>query len=212
MHDVKLTRMKVVDLIPADYNPRRITEARRLRLREKYDRWGHLGVIVVNKRSTERGWPPASRPTIVSGHQGAQVLAELGEEEADVKLIDVDEVEERAINQALNEHDGFWHHQLRADSIRLIDSRRPELLPMVGLSPDRIKTILQGTGARLEADGEKPKARTRARPGDVWVLGSHLLEVGEDAAQVDPLLARWERDSGKKAKLDNGNEQERPSR
>jgi hypothetical protein len=202
----ELRRMPVKDLVPADYNPRKITPARRLALKEKYARWGHLGVIVVNLRSPGRGWPADAKPTIVSGHQGAQALADLGVKDADVKLVDVDEAEERAMNQALNEHDGYWHHQLRADGIRLIDSRRPELLPLTGLSPARISTILH---APRENSGKPTPKPGRARSGDVWTLGSHVLEVGEDAAQADALLSKWEAMTGKKALLDNGRVEDR---
>ena len=80
------------DLIPAPYNPRRISDAQMSGLKKSLDRWGLVQEIVVNKRTNH----------IVGGHQRASALKANGQKKAAVVWVDIDEDEEKALNIALN--------------------------------------------------------------------------------------------------------------
>lgn len=189
---VPLVRMRVRDLVPHEQNPRKITPARRKRLEDKMKAWGDLGVYVFNKRSGR----------VLSGHQRAGVMAELGQldAEVDVRVGDWDEATEATIMQALNEHDGQWDHQLRAVALQNINQLNPQLLPLTGLQPDKIRAILEGLGVQANLPkqedlqdpevGEKPKNPV-TKLGDVWILGQHRLLCGDalDPASYDRVLA-----------------------
>ena len=84
--------MRVEDLTPADYNPRKISDRAAKALRASLERFGDLGGIVFNDR-TKR---------LVGGHQRAKVLAALGVETTDVRVVDLDEGEEKIANITLN--------------------------------------------------------------------------------------------------------------
>ena len=83
------------DIRGADYNPRRISESAKKKLRRKMKEWGMLQPIIVNRRTM----------TIVGGHQRMDAMDSLLRKDdysLTVAMIDVDEKEEAAINVFLN--------------------------------------------------------------------------------------------------------------
>lgn len=92
----------------ASYNPRQMSPDGFRRLRASVRRFGLVEDPVVNVRSQSKGWPDGSQKTVVGGHQRIRAVdAELkypasGDYSLTVKLIDVDEMTERALNVALN--------------------------------------------------------------------------------------------------------------
>jgi len=83
------------DIQGADYNPRKITEAARKKLRAKLKQWGLLQPIIVNKRTMN----------IVGGHQRIGEMDAIIRKpgyELTVAMVDVDEKQEAAINVFLN--------------------------------------------------------------------------------------------------------------
>ena len=84
--------MKVADILPADYNPRSISDAAMSGLSKSIERFGLVQPIIWNRRS-ER---------VVGGHQRLKVLANQGVEDTSVIVVDLPEGEEKALNVALN--------------------------------------------------------------------------------------------------------------
>ena len=89
---VEIQRKKLDDLSPADYNPRKISAEAYSGLGASINRFGLLSHIVWNKRTGN----------IVGGHQRYKQLLEMGEEETDVVVVDLDDNEEVALNITLN--------------------------------------------------------------------------------------------------------------
>lgn len=79
-------------LIPAPYNPRKISDEQMNGLQASLDRWGLVQDIVVNKKTGH----------IVGGHQRVNALKVNGIKKAPVVWVDIDEDEEKALNIALN--------------------------------------------------------------------------------------------------------------
>lgn len=88
----RIEKMKVADLRPADYNPRAITDAALAGLGASVDRFGMVEPPVYNKRTGN----------LVGGHQRLKVLLDRGTRITDVVVVDLDEVEEKALNVSLN--------------------------------------------------------------------------------------------------------------
>jgi len=83
------------DIQGADYNPRKISESARKKLRKKMKEWGAVQPIVVNRRTM----------TIVGGHRRVDAMDGIlrkDDYELTVAMIDVDEKQEAAINVFLN--------------------------------------------------------------------------------------------------------------
>ena len=89
---MKLLCKQLSELVPAPYNPREISEAALRGLRESIHRYGLVEPIIWNERTGN----------VVGGHQRLLVLKADGVAETDVVVVDLPEVEEKALNVALN--------------------------------------------------------------------------------------------------------------
>jgi len=85
-------------LKPAPYNPRKIDKETLEKLKQSIQNFGYVEPLVWNKR-TKR---------IVGGNQRLRVLQELGVEEVEVVVVDLDEDREKLLNLALNKITGEW--------------------------------------------------------------------------------------------------------
>lgn len=105
-HRHQIVTMRIADLVPWESNPRRISETALAGLDESISRFGCVEPIIFNKRSTR----------VVGGHQRLCVLRAHGVEHTEVVVVDLPEVEERALNLALNNPyiAGGWTPEVRA--------------------------------------------------------------------------------------------------
>lgn len=95
---------KIDELIPADYNPRKALkkgDPEYARLKESILKFGYVDPIIWNKRSG----------VVVGGHQRLTVLKDLGYEEVQVSVVDLDIKQEKALNIALNKISGDWEEE-----------------------------------------------------------------------------------------------------
>jgi hypothetical protein len=92
MKPVRHARMRIENLEPAPYNPRKIDDKALAGLRASVRRFGLVQPVVWNERTRR----------VVGGHQRLKALEAEGAEEADVAVVDLSEEEERALNVALN--------------------------------------------------------------------------------------------------------------
>lgn len=90
--DLQIERKLIADLIPAPYNPRAISPEALAGLRGSVERFGLVEPVVSNRRTGR----------VVGGHQRLKVLQQMGETETQVVVVDLDEMEEKALNVALN--------------------------------------------------------------------------------------------------------------
>lgn len=90
--DMELKRMRLEELQPAEYNPRRITPEAMAGLKASIEHFGLVQPIVFNKRTGK----------IVGGHQRVKALLDMGVQEDDVLVVDFDETKEKAANITLN--------------------------------------------------------------------------------------------------------------
>lgn len=92
MPQVETRRMMLSDLLPADYNPRRISDRAMKGLRASLERFGELGGIVYNEQTGR----------LVGGHQRVKALAAMGVVDAEVRVVNMPLAEEKAANVTLN--------------------------------------------------------------------------------------------------------------
>jgi len=89
---IKIETKRLADLVPADYNPRAITDESLAGLGASIHSFGMLEPIIWNKR-TKR---------LVGGHQRLKALEAMGETETDVVVVSLSAAKEKAANIALN--------------------------------------------------------------------------------------------------------------
>lgn len=96
--------MKLTDIIPAVYNPRKDLapgDFEYERLKQSIETFGFVEPLVVNVRNN----------VLIGGHQRLKILIQNGETETEVISVDLDEQKEKALNLALNKIEGFWDYE-----------------------------------------------------------------------------------------------------
>ena len=177
----EIVEVKVSDLNPAPYNPREISEGAYSGLKHSLEKFGYVGLIVVNKRNMR----------IVGGHQRYKILKEYDIESVKVIMVDLDEIEEQAMNLTLNNNEigGEWTASLiplierlrKEASDDYINLRLKELRESVGdMGVENI-----GDGRTLPDDIPEPPKETITKKGDLWILGDHRLLCGDSTTDED---------------------------
>ena len=96
--------VSIETLIPAEYNPRRITEADRKDIRASLEKFGFVEPIIVNRN-------PERMNVIVGGHQRVTVAKEeLGYTEVPCVFVNLNKKEEKELNVRLNKNQGRWDY------------------------------------------------------------------------------------------------------
>ena len=96
-----IEKMKTEKLLPADYNPRKDLkpgDAEYEKLKRSIEQFGYVEPVIWNK-TTGR---------VVGGHQRLKVLIDMGINEVDCVIVEMDENKEKALNVALNKISGEW--------------------------------------------------------------------------------------------------------
>lgn len=118
-------KKKLVELIPADYNPRRISESARKGLRSSIETFGLVQPIVWNKTTGN----------VVSGHQRLTILQEIGEVETTVVVVELDSIMEKALNVTMNNKiiEGEFDDDMLSVILSEIKEELPDLFADVSL-------------------------------------------------------------------------------
>ena len=96
---MKIEYIKLVDLKPADYNPRKISDKEMKDLQRDLKEFGFVEPIVINKDTT-----------IIGGHQRVKAAKEIGMKEVPAFRVDLDDEKARTLNIALNKIQGEWDY------------------------------------------------------------------------------------------------------
>lgn len=101
---MQIERKKISDLNRAAYNPRSDLipgDSEYESLRRSISTYGLLIPVIWNKRTNN----------VVGGHQRLTVLENEGETEVDVSVVDLNPIQERQLNVALNKIEGGWDEE-----------------------------------------------------------------------------------------------------
>ena len=172
---MEFKKIRIADLIPASYNPRKKLkkgDREYEKIRNSITEFGYVEPVIVN-----------SDMTIIGGHQRATVLTDLGYEEIDCIVIDIDKQKEKALNIALNKITGEWNKELLADLIADLQDSDFDV-SFTGFEPPEIEQLFNSVHDKkvteddfdIDAELEKPAV---AKMGDIWTLGRHRLVVGD---------------------------------
>lgn len=181
MQSAELKTLKIADLIPADYNPRKALkpgDKEYEKIKKSITEFGFADPCVVNKRGCEEG-----KYIIVGGHQRVTVAADLGFEEVPCAIVDLDEEHEKALNVALNKITGEWNKELLADLISDLEDADFDTA-FTGFDPPEIEQLMNSVHDKkiveddfdVDAELEKPAI---TKQGDLWLLGNHRLVCGD---------------------------------
>ena len=105
---MEIFNIKISELIPADYNPRKLTEKQGADIRQSLKSFGFVDPIIVNQH-------PDRANIIVGGHMRVKVWALMGEDTVPVVYVNLDEARERELNVRLNKNAGDWDWEILAN-------------------------------------------------------------------------------------------------
>lgn len=172
---MEFKKLKIADLRPADYNPRKALkpgDSEYEKIKNSIAEFGYVEPVIVN-----------SDMTIIGGHQRVTVLQDLGYSEIDCIVIEIDKTKEKALNIALNKITGEWNKELLADLIADLQDSDFDV-GVTGFEPPEIEQLFNTVHDKkieedefdVEDELQKP---TIAAIGDIWILGGHRVVCGD---------------------------------
>ena len=195
--------MKVKDLKPAGYNPRKISKEKLAALKKSLEEFGDLSGIVFNTRTK----------TLIGGHQRAKNLDQscpiIKEPQTDktgttatgyietprrrltYREVDWPESKEKQANIAANKQGGDWDQELLADILREFKVADIDV-GLVGFTDEEINELISDNNQVEPRDAEPQVDRAaelnqiwQVKPGDLWQIGDHLLLCGDATRAAD---------------------------
>jgi len=172
----KNERRKIVDLIPADYNPRRLTDIQKEQLKKSLEKFNLADPLILNTDNT-----------LIGGHQRLKILIDLGIEEIDVRMPDraLTKEEEKELNLRLNKNIGEWDIDmlLKFDQNMLMD---------VGFDNNELgdywDSLLSIEDDNFNVQKELAEIKEiKTQKGDFYKLGNHYLICGDS---TDPEIVK----------------------
>lgn len=174
-------KVMTADLVPASYNPRKISVKEREELTKSIQHFGRVEPVIVNTGTRKN--------CVIGGHQRIKIYADLGitEIEAKVPSRELTEDEEKELNLRLNKNQGSWDEEL----LKLMDLN---MLLDVGFGDEELQGIFDDVDV-TDDDFDLDKAikettKAKVKVGEIWELGDHrlLVESSTDTEKVKLLM------------------------
>ena len=181
--DIK--KIKLDDLIYAEYNPRKSltqSDPEYKKIKRSIEKFGYVDPIIIN-----------SDNTIIGGHQRATVLSDLGYDEIEAVIVDLNKADEKALNIALNKISGEWDMEKLAEVMAELEKELDATI--TGFDEEQIQGLIDQIN---EIAAQEPKEdnfdvddaleeieEPITQPGDVWILGNHRLLCGDATKPED---------------------------
>lgn len=167
-------KRKVSELIPAKYNPRKLSEIQKEQLKSSINKFSLCDPIIINKNNV-----------VIGGHQRIKILKDIGTSECDVRVPDIllDDNQEKELNIRLNKNLGDWDNVL----LKEFDEN---MLKDVGFDSVELDNIFKEDIIVGEDNVPEKRKETDIKIGDIFTLGDHRLMCGDstDAGSVAILM------------------------
>lgn len=177
---MKLERLKISDLVPAPYNPRRISPEALARLETSIRSHGLVEPLVWNSQTRR----------LVGGHQRLEALKRLGHEEVECVIVDIPEAQEKALNIALNSPhaQGEYDFSKLADLLGDLDTGEFNVSDLTAFPLEELERVANWAPQNNADETQpvpEPLVEAVSRPGDLWELGRHRLLCGDSTKAED---------------------------
>lgn len=190
---MNIQKINILKLKPSEYNPRKDLkpeDEEYKKIKNSILEFGYVSPIIIN-----------SDMTVIGGHQRLKVLKELGYEQIQCIIVNLDKNKEKALNLALNKISGEWDDE-KLEQI-LAELKETDIdMNITGFSNDEIDDILKEVIGSKEDDFDIEEALNEieepvTKVGDIWLLGRNRLMCG-DSTQKDDVMRLM---NGQKADL-----------
>ena len=191
---MKIEKTDISKLNPAKYNPRKDLQpgdAEYEKLKRSMEQFGYVEPVVWN-RTTGR---------VISGHQRLKILDDMGMNEVDCVVVEMDEEREKALNIALNKINGEWDTDKLAMLISDLQGADFDV-SLTGFEEAEIADLFEKVGEQnvKDDDFDMTAALEKAsfvERGDIWTVGRHRLMCGDATSNEDVAILM----NGKRANL-----------
>jgi len=102
---MKIEKIKISELNPAEYNPRRMTNKQYEDLKNSLEKFGLVDPIIVNNDNT-----------VIGGHQRLKIIKELGATEVPTVRLNLSKEDEKELNIRLNKNTGEFDLDILANN------------------------------------------------------------------------------------------------
>lgn len=196
---MEIEHIKITDLKPAEYNPRRISDEDYQKLKNSISTFGLVDPIIINLKNMH----------IVGGHQRYDVLldehmmdndflaelpmirlGDVGFVFTDTNLSIADDDHEKALNLALNKISGEWD-ELKLQPLLEELELSPIDIQLTGFSEPELEELnidtTEETGEGVVEDDyvEPEELEVTVKKGDIYKLGNHRLMCGDSTNDED---------------------------
>lgn len=178
---MNIQKINILKLKPSEYNPRKDLQPEDeeyIKIKNSILEFGYVAPVIIN-----------ADMTVIGGHQRLKVLKELGYEEIQCIVVDLDKNKEKALNLALNKISGEWDND-KLEAI-LAELKETDIdMNITGFSNDEIDDILKDIMGSNEDDFDLEEALEEieepiTKVGDIWKLGKHRLLCGDSTQQEE---------------------------
>jgi ParB-like chromosome segregation protein Spo0J len=105
---MKIVDRKIAELIPAEYNPRQLTDKQFNDIKKSLSKFGFVDPVIVNVN-------PDRKNIIIGGHQRTKVWESMGNKTIPVFEVDLTIDLEKELNVRLNKNTGDWDFDVLAN-------------------------------------------------------------------------------------------------
>lgn len=188
MKNIQIVYKNTGELIPADYNPRQISESQMQQLKKSLENFECVEPLLINTY-------PGRENIVIGGHQRLKAMISMGIKQVPCVEVSLPLEREKELNIRLNKNTGEFDFNLLASNFNIGD------LIEYGFE-ERDFDFLKKPGTEGLCDPDdvpEPGEAPISVPGDIWQLGDHRLMCGDstsidsvkklcDGAPVDMLL------------------------
>jgi ParB-like chromosome segregation protein Spo0J len=105
---MKIEKLKISKLNPAEYNPRKMTNKQYEDLKSSLEKFGLVDPIIINADNT-----------VVGGHQRLRIMRELGAEYVPTVRVNLSKEDEKELNIRLNKNTGEFDLDVLANNFEV---------------------------------------------------------------------------------------------
>lgn len=165
--NISIVQVRIAELRPADYNPRKISQESLAQLKESIARFEMVDPIIANSA-------PKRKNVVIGGHMRLRAAKELGHESVPVVYVDIPNIKkEQELNLRLNRNLGEWDFsKLKSFDIEQLLNVGFDDADLSSIWDENLETEDDGFDeAKALAEIKKPTVKF----GEYYQLGDHFL-------------------------------------
>ena len=176
--NLQVQQVKINELKPSEYNPRKWSDDQLAKLRESLEKFGVVDPLIVNSH-------PSRQNIVIGGNMRLKVLKDMKYTEVPVVYLNLDEAKERDLNVRLNKAGGEF-------DLDLLKDFDESLLEDIGFSSEELDDIFIDDDLEEKNSFDLKKELRKldikeisVQKGDIYQLGDSRLMCGDSTISGD---------------------------